>query len=192
MFASRRTRRAVRNPSNAENLAALPARAKLLGRKASSRLTPLNPLRESSVRRRNRVLSRPSAAMLAVADHAKRQRVTKSDATHRVLPTPPLSPGHTASDAMDVDTVSPPTTELTITADAAAIDSKPGESSSPNRVSLPRFLTRPSDCGERQRMTELLDPERFIEIPFGFIKRATDYMGVGYVFFLAVPYDTRR
>ena len=159
--------RAVRKPSNFENLA---ARAKQVPYKAS-RLACSDPLRDSSIRRRNRVLS-SRIASFSILDHVKKQRRIRPEGAP-TLPTPPASPGHSSVDIMmDIEPACSQTSTLSSTPSTAA--------SAQNALRLPLQLKRPPTAFVSDEALEAVD-EALDGIPRGYVRRATEYLAPGYV-----------
>lgn len=157
--------------SNAENLA---PRAKHTPYKAARRLTPCNPLRESSLRRRNRVLSglvsAPAPAASIVA-HVKRQRLATSakPAVSVTLPTPPTTPGTAAA-------------ELEI-ADVEMADdvSVPQRAEGSHTLRIPRTLRRPPSIAISQAVVQAVDPEALDGVPAPYVRDALQSLAPEYV-----------
>ncbi|KAF7792022.1 hypothetical protein EIP86_003049 [Pleurotus ostreatoroseus] len=167
-------RRVARNASNAENLVP----RKQVPYKAARRITPCNPLRESSLRRRNRVLSGlspapPLAPTSSIAAHIKRQRLASSSVSAKpapmsvTLPTPPTTPGSAP-------------VELEIR-DVEMSD----EVSVPQRVAgshtlrIPRTLRRPASSAIPQAAVHAADPQALAGVPAPYVRDATRLLAPG-------------
>ncbi|KAI0089439.1 hypothetical protein BDY19DRAFT_1047873 [Irpex rosettiformis] len=143
--------RATRKCSDAENLGLKPKSFRKMNRIGSS-----STLRDSSLRRRNRVISglpMPKSIMSS----ARRQKATQHKAatdhsSNYALPTPPESPMSMC--------VSPP----------------PVKETQNRRVTLqfPKRLVRPQTKGVRHQTVAACDPEGLKEVPVHYVREALD------------------
>ena len=168
-------KRTGRKASNAEN--AFP-RAKHVPYKAS-RLAQSDPLRDSSSRRRNRVLSGHLAS--ASYNKAKLQRLLKPQQCRVTLPTPPASPGTSSVDVeMDVDLLEESTAESTQTASPQSTQSLQSQAETQPRtipVQFPVTLPRPPQEPLSEEVIQAVNPD-LQGIPPRYISQATEYMSL--------------
>ena len=153
--------RTTRKSSDAENLGVKPKSFRKTNRLGSS-----TNLRDSSLRRRNRVIS-GLAIPKPVMNAARRQKAAqlKTAVDHRAnytLPTPPESP-------MSMCVTPPPVTD------------------GPSRkitVQFPKRLVRPQTKGVRHQAMAACDPEGLKDVPVHYVRQALDTLGPQYVSYL--------
>ncbi len=149
-FANNRTNR---KSSNAENLA---PRAKHVPYKAM-RLASPDPVRNSSIRRRNRILSGPNH----IQHKAKRSKLHRPNVAV-TLPTPPTSRAPSVAEMSDIEFA----------------ESQPGQS----KIRLPRRLRRPVFKRIDPEVLAAVDPATLTNVPAEYVRRGLEALGPKYVF----------